>query len=150
MSKGKFKLPRKKKKLLKRGIWLYNPDEEGNSLSAKPAKYEQDYIAFKEGRLRNLLDRNKKKHKEFVRNLNIKTIVSDEVLLSYVNEIFAERFRSSSYDLLIKAKRNKKSIRAYYNFLNAYEFYKNGDESYGNICCMSVDLAKDLLKRKKK
>ena len=96
------------------------------------------------------MDRNKKKQKDFVRNLNKEITVSDEILLTYVDEIFAEKYRRSSYNLLIKAKRNERSVKAYYNFLNAFEFYKNGEDSYSNICCISVDLAKDLLKPKKK
>jgi hypothetical protein len=149
MPKVKFKLPRRKKKLLKKGFWLYLPDENGDSLSAKPSKYEEDYIALKEGRLRNLFDINKKRQKEFIHKLDRQISVSDVTLLSYVYEIFAEEFRSSSYEILIRAKNNERLVKAYYNFINAFEEYKKGNDSYGNICGMSVDLAKDLLKPKK-
>jgi len=97
-----------------------------------------------------LLNINKREQKDFVRKLDKEITVSDEILFAYVNEIFAEKYRRSSYNILLKAKKNKRSVKAYYNFLNAFEFYKNGEDSYGNICCMSVDLAKDLLKPKKK
>ncbi len=136
IAKQKFKLPRKKKKFLKKGLWLYTANENGDSLSAKPAKYEKDYLAFKEGSLRNLLKRSKKKTKEFRMNLDKEVFVPDEMLLTYVNEIFSERYRQSSYKCLIRAKKSKKAVVAYFNFLNAYEIYKNGNDSYANICCM--------------
>ena len=50
----KFKLPRKLKKLLKKGLWAYPPDENGNSLAASPATELQDYLAFKKGELTRL------------------------------------------------------------------------------------------------
>ncbi|PIB38437.1 hypothetical protein [Maribacter sp. 4G9] len=150
IAKQKFKLPRKKKKFLKKGIWLYPADENGDSLSAKPAIYEKDYLAFKEGSLRNLLNRSKKKTKEFRKNLDKEVFVSDEMLLTFVNEIFSDRYEQDSYKSLIRAKNSKKAVVAYFNFLNAFEIYKNGNDSYANICCMSVDLAIDLLSSKKK
>ncbi len=146
MAKRKFKLPRKKKKFLKKGIWLYTPDENGNSLSARPYNDEKDYIAYKEGRLRKLFDRNKNESKDIRKRLDNEVIVADEILLSYVNEIFSKQYRRSSYETLIRAKKSKKAVVTYYNFLNAFSIYKNGNDSYANICCMAVDLATDLLK----
>lgn len=58
--------------------------------------------------------------------------------------------RTSSYNILIAAKNNPKAIIAYYNFLNAYQLIEKGDDSYGNICCMAIDFAGDLLKKKRK
>ncbi len=39
---------------------------------------------------------------------------------------------------------------AYYNFVNAYHRYEQGDDSFGNICCLAIDRAKELLKGRKK
>jgi hypothetical protein len=39
---NKFRLPRKTKKSLKKTMWLYPPDEKGNSLMAWPAKSQED------------------------------------------------------------------------------------------------------------
>lgn len=61
----KFKLPRKLKKRLKRGPWLYPADEKGSSLMAWPYKYEKDYLAFKRGELRKLGRRTKAESKEY-------------------------------------------------------------------------------------
>lgn len=145
----RFKLPRKTKKALKKGMWLYPPDEQGNSLMARPARSEKDYQAYKKGILRNLIERRASKKKEFRERLDVKISVSDETLRSYVNDIITENYRSSSYDILIKAKNSKHAIIAYYNFINAYQLYEKGEESYGNICCMSIDVARDRLRQKK-
>lgn len=51
----KFRLPRKIKKKLQKGFWLYEPDEQGNSLQANPGRSQEDYAAFKQGKLRNIL-----------------------------------------------------------------------------------------------
>ena len=58
MSKGqaKFRLPRKIKRELKKGLWLYPADEKGNSLMAWPTRYEKDYLAYKEGIVRDICD----------------------------------------------------------------------------------------------
>lgn len=145
----RFKLPRKTKKALKKGMWLHPPDEKGSSLMAHPARSEEDYLAFKNGILRNLIDRNANKQKEFRIRLNKEILVSDETLRKYVNNIIIKEYRSSSYDILIKAKNSKSAITAYYNFINAYHLYENGEDSYGNICCMAIDSARDRLKQKK-
>ncbi len=145
----RFKLPRKTKKALKKGMWLYPPDEQGNSLMASPARLEKDYQAYKKGILRNLIERRVSKKKEFRERLDGKISVSDETLRNYVNDIIVKDFRSSSYDILIKAKNSKSAIIAYYNFINAYQLYEKGEESYGNICCMAIDAARDRLKQNK-
>lgn len=51
--------------------------------------------------------------------------VSDEELRQFVNEIFAKEYRSSSYQILLDAKKNKKAKVAYFNFINAYILMKN-------------------------
>lgn len=147
----KFKLPRKTKKKLKKGFWLYQPDKKGNSLGASPAKSQQDYSAYKKGKLRNLIDRenSKKKRKEFNSKLDKEVSISDQQLKECVNDIFAEEYRVSSYRTLLEAKNSRKAVKAYYNFINAYELQANGENSFCNICCMSVDYARDLLREEK-
>lgn len=145
----RFKLPRKTKKALKKGMWLYPPNEHGNSLVARPARLEKDYQAYKKGILRNLIERRDSKKKEFRERLDGENYVSDETLRSYVNDIIAKDYRSSSYDILIKAKNSKGAIIAYFNFINAYQLYEKGEESYGNICCMAIDFARHRLKQNK-
>lgn len=147
-----FRLPRKIKKSLKKGLWLYPPDEKGNSLMACPTKSQDDYAAVKEGIARNLFDlkESKSRRKKLQEQLDKEIIVSDEELRNYVDEIIREDIRDSSYSNLIAAKNNPKAIIAYYNFVNAYHLYKQGDSSFGNICCLAVDRAKELLNNKKK
>lgn len=147
----KFRLPRKIKKQLKGQLWLYPADDKGNSLMAWPHKDQKDYAAIKQGIVRNLFDpkNTKSKRKKEREKLDKEIMVTDEELKIFVDEIFAEKYRNPSYDTLIKAKTNPKAIIAYYNFINAYNLNKKGEESYSNTCCMAVDLAKELLKRKK-
>ena len=144
----KFKLPRKLKKRLKKRIWLYPANEKGNSLMAWPYKYEKDYLAFKQGELRKIGRRNKAELKEYRKKMNKEVEVLDETLKKYVDDIFAKQYRRSSYDTLIMAKNKKAAIKAYYNFINAYHLYENGEQSFGNICCLAVDYAKELLRKK--
>lgn len=147
----KFRLPRKTKKFL-RGLWLYPPDKKGNSLMASPKRSQEDYTAIKQGIVRKLPDpRNAKaRRKEFSEKIDKEIMVTDKELKTYVDDIIREDLRNSSYNTLIEAKKNPKSIIAYYNFVNAYNLYKNGEDSFGNICCASIDSAKVLLKSRKK
>jgi hypothetical protein len=64
-----------------------------------------------------------------------------------VDDIFRKEVRRSSYETLLSAKNNSRAIIAYYNFINAYQLMQQGEVSYGNTCCMSVDHAKELLKK---
>jgi hypothetical protein len=148
----RFRLPRKIKKSLKGNLWLYPADEKGNSLMAFPSKSQEDYTALKKGVIRNLIDpkNTKARRKEFREKLDKETIVSDAELKHYVDNIIREDLRTSSYNTLIEAKNNPKAIIAYYNFVNAYQLHERGDESYGNICCLSIDKAVELLKKQKK
>lgn len=145
----KFKIPRKTKKFLKKGLWLYPADEKGNSLMGFPTKDERDFKAYKSGVLKNLLDQQdtKQQRKAFWQKLNKEVTVSNETLQSYVNDVFRKEFQNASYDILIEAKKHPKSIKAYYNFINAYQLEQKGEGSYGNICCLAVDNAKKLIKK---
>ena len=40
------KLPRKLKKKLKKGLWLYPADEKGNNLMATSSRDEKDFLAY--------------------------------------------------------------------------------------------------------
>lgn len=60
----KFRIPRKKKKKISVGLYLYPLDLKNNTyLSAFPKKNQEDYNAFKKGILTNVLDEIKKKYK---------------------------------------------------------------------------------------
>ncbi len=145
---NKFRLPRKVKGKLRGNIWLYPADEKGNSIMAFPRKSQEDYNAVKNGVARDIMYREnpKAEKKAYREKMNKETTVTDEELRTFVDNIFAERFRTSSYNTLIKAKNNPKAVVAYYNFINAYKLSKK-DDSYGNVCCMAVDKAKELLKK---
>lgn len=142
----KFRLPRKTKKELGHKFWLYPADEKGSRLMANPKHSKEDYDAIKKGIVTNLFDKEntKARRKEYRAKINKEIYVSDEELKIFVDEIFAERYRANAYNTLIKAKNNPKAIVAYFNFINAYNLSINED-SYGNVCCLSVDLAKKLL-----
>ena len=149
--KNVFRLPRKVKKKLKGNLWLYPADEKGNSLMASPTRSQKDFTSVKEGVVRNLMDPKnaKAKRKAFREKMNKENVVSDEKLQLYVNDIFREDIRRSAFNTLIAAKNNPKAIIAYYNFVNAYQLNEAGEDSYGNICCMALDRAEDLLKKRK-
>lgn len=144
----KFKIPRKLKKELKKGFWLYQPDEDGNSVMASPHRYQEDFIAFKKGLLRNVMDNygSRQRQLEFRAKIDGEILVSDDTLKTYVDVIMREDLRRSSYETLIKAKQSKKAISAYYNFVNAYQLVEKGEDSFGNICCLAIDNADELLK----
>jgi len=145
-----FRLPRKIKKRLKKTIWLYPPDKNGGSLMAWPTHSQKDYDAITQGIVRDIMaNSTKEKRKQEKKILNKEIIISDEQLKSYVDNIFDIEFQYSSYLTLIEAKNTPLAKVAYYNFINAYHFVENGKESYETICFMSVDHAKDLLKKKK-
>ena len=146
----KFRLPRKTKKSLKKTMWLYPPDEKGNSLMAWPAKSQEDYTAVKKGIARKFPDSTKAKRKKFIDELDKEIFVGDQVLRTYVDHIIRKDLRNSSYITLIEAKNNPNAVKAYFNFVNAYQLFEKGKESYGNICCLAIDSAKELLKSKKK
>jgi hypothetical protein len=147
-----YRLPRKIKKKLSSKFWLYPEDENGSSLMANPKYSQEHYNAIKKGIATEFPDPKTRKirQKEQNEKLSKEIVVSDVLLKEYVNEIFAEEFRFASLNTLLNAKANPKAIIAYYNFINAYNLYKSGEESFGNICCASVDHARDLMRKKKK
>jgi hypothetical protein len=115
---------------------------------AHPTETYVDYSAFIKGILRPLPDRrnSRTKRKEMREKLNKEVLVSDEQLKAYINNLIRDDLRVSSFKILSEAKNSKHAVMAYYNFVNAYHLHKAGDDSYGNIACMSIDLAKKLLK----
>ncbi len=147
---NKFRLPRKTKKTLKKSMWLYTADERGNSLMAFPTKSQQDYSAVVNGVARKFPDSTRAERKKFNDALDKEIYVDDHVLKTYINDIIREDLRVSSYHKLIEAKNSAKAVKAYFNFVNAYHFYEKGEQSYGNICCLAIDSAIDLLKTTKK
>lgn len=145
-----YRLPRKIKKSLKQTMWLYPPDEEGNCLMAFPARSQEDYIAIKKGIAKKFPEGTKAERKKLQKKLDKEIFIPDQVLKTYVEDIIREDLRLSSYTTLIEAKNSPKAIKAYFNFVNAYQLYEEGEESYGNICCIAIDSARKLLKRKPK
>jgi hypothetical protein len=147
----RFRLPRKVKKSLKGHLWLYPADDKGNSLMAFPTRSQEDFTALKKGIVRNLIDPKnaKARRKAFRERLDKENFVSDDDLKRYVDDIIREDLRRASYNTLIEAKNSPKAVRAYYNFVNAYQLFEQGEDSYGNICCLAIDSAKDLLKKRK-
>ena len=115
---------------------------------ASPHKSQEDYNAVKNGVATDIMYREnpKAERKAYREKINKEITVTDEELKIFVDNIFAERFRVSSYNTLVKVKNNPKAVVAYYNFINAYNLSKT-DDSYGNICCMAVDRAKELLRK---
>lgn len=53
---SKFRLPRKTKKKIRKGFYLYPKDERDFYIVAFPRKDQEDYNAFKKGILSNMLD----------------------------------------------------------------------------------------------
>lgn len=147
-----FRLPRKVKKKLKGNLWLYTADEKGNSLTASPTRLQKDYSALKKGIVRNLIDNKnaKAKRQAYREKMNKENVVSDEQLKLYVNDIFREDIWKSAYKTLIAAKNHPKAVIAYYNFVNAYQLCEAGEDSYGNVCCMALDRAEDLMRNRKR
>ncbi len=145
----KFRLPRKEKKKRKHGFWLYPPDEKGNSLMAWSTKSQEDYDALKSGGLRNLIDLKKRREgaREQAAKLDLGIYVSDDQLKAYVDDIFREDLRKEALRTFIRAKSSTKTIKAYFNFVNAYQLYEKGEDSYGNICCLALDHAEMLLRK---
>lgn len=131
-------------------MWLYPPDEKGNSLMAWPTKSQEDYTAVKKGIARKFPDSTKAKRKKISAQLDKEIYVDDHVLKTYVDDIIREDLRNSSYTTLIKAKNNPKAAKAYFNFVNAYQLFEKGEDSFGNICCLAIESAKERLRHKKR
>ena len=54
MKNNKFRLPRKTKKKLKNNLYTYPKDNKNSYLVAWPYRIENDYVAYKNGLLREL------------------------------------------------------------------------------------------------
>jgi len=115
---------------------------------AWPTKDQDDYNALKQCVVQDIRrkKRNKTERKEYWRILNQEVEVSDERLKNYIGDIIRKDLQKTSFNILIEAKKSKKAISAYYNFINAYRLFKEGQDSYGNICCLAIDNARELLK----
>lgn len=153
MRKNKFRIPRKeKKKINKLMFLLYPADEHGNSLMADPLKIEEDYIAFKEGIVKPMINYTKADLKQKLiawgEKFNSPIEISDEELLEAVNNIFAKEYRDKAYKTFLKAKTHNIAIKDYYNFVNAWKHTLSGDDCSGTAC-MTLDSAEDNLKRSK-
>lgn len=132
-------------------MWLYPPDEKGNSLMAFPSRSQEDFTAVRKRIARQFPNPEKAKarRKEFREKLDKEVFVTDETLKAYVNDIIRKDLRISSFNTLIEAKQNPKALTAYFNFVNAYQLFEKGKDSYGNICCLAIDKAKALLKTRR-
>jgi len=117
---------------------------------ARPANSQEDYTAVKKGIVRKFPFRTKAERKKFIDELDKEIFVDDHVLKTYIDDIIREDLRNSSYNALIEAKNNPKAVKAYFNFVNAYQLYEKGNDSYGNICRLAIDSALEILKPKKK
>jgi hypothetical protein len=144
---SKFRLPRRLKKNISGNIWLYPADEEGNKEMALPSSSQKDYDAVRTGIARSILYREnlKVERKAYKQKINAEAFVTDEELRNFIDDIFAEKHRNSSYNILLKAKKHPQAVIAYYNFINIYRLSRT-DSSYTNICCLAVDRAKELLR----
>jgi len=145
----KFRLPRKEKKSLNRGFWLFAADEKGNSLMALPNRIQKDYDAMKKGVLRNLYDpkRLKEGAKKQAAKIDPEIFIPDDQLKEYICDIFRKDLRSSALRTFMRAKNSETTVKAYFNFVNAYNLYKEGDDAYSNICCLALDRAESLLRK---
>jgi hypothetical protein len=146
MSKS-FRLPRKVKKKLNKTLWLY-PEETGGYLMAQPSRNEKDYLAYKSGIVKDIFTRGPKD--EPAVSLDTPTQAPKEELKKMIEDVFSPEFQVSAYQKLVDASQKADTAVAYYNFINAYHLYQQGNLSYGNICCLSVDNASRLLKAKRK
>jgi metal-dependent HD superfamily phosphatase/phosphodiesterase len=70
-------------------------------------------------------------------------MTNDELEQAIFN-LYESQYIKDVYETLIEIK--KKDIKYYFEFVNAYNLYKDGDNSYGNICFMIVEAAKENLK----
>ena len=147
-----FRLPRKTKKALKKTLWLYPVDEDDNSLTASPTRSQDDYTAMKQGVVRPFPDKrnSRTRRKELRDKINKEIFVPDNQLKAYVDDIIRKDLKVSSYNILLEAKRKPRAQKTYFNFVNAYQLYEKGEGSYSNICCLAIDRAKELLKKRVK
>ena len=143
----KFRISRKEKKKLKRGFFLYPPDEKGNSTMGFPKRNQEDYTAYKQGvlvdRFKTTKAERKRRSIEFDKTYRVPIEISDKELLKAVNEVFAKEYREKAYKIFKRAKTHQVAIEDYHIFVNAYNLDKT------NLCCLSMDSAEDNLMRSK-
>ena len=116
---------------------------------AQPTRSQEDFNAWKSGVLRDFFNHKKTSEgrKKMFEILNAEISISDKELKEYIDDIFREDIRSMAYRTFLRAKESKRAIKSYYQFINAYQLYKNGEDSYGNICCLTLDSAEELLRK---
>jgi hypothetical protein len=125
-----------------KGLYLY-PEVDGGSMSASPRKNQKEYDLYKSGVIKNLFTPStRESRKKYRQELYAEIEVSDVRLKEMVDEIFAKQYRKSSYNILIESKTHPLARKHYYAFINSY----NSDK--GNVCCLTVDSAKEIMKKK--
>lgn len=143
----KFRLPRKIKKKIKRGLFLYPADKSGGSLMGDPKRCQEDYDAYKQGILKNHFKKTKAQQKvdsiAWDKKYRTPAEITDEELLKAVNEVFAQEYREKAYKVLSRAKKHPVAIDDYHIFVNAY------NQGEHNVCCMTLDSAENDLMRSK-
>jgi len=142
---NKFRIPRKLKKQLNKGMWLYPKDEIGY-LGANPAEDKTDFEAYKRGELSEMFDNDEedKRLDKIYDDFKMEVHISDSLLKEYIEKLCAKQFVNSSYTTLLEAKKHKNTITYYYEFINAYQ-YKESD--FSNIACITIDMAEKHLKQ---
>ena len=143
----KFRIPRKVKKKLK-NRWLFFPKQpNGNSQMAFPCKRQDHYDAYKQGILSDMFaytkEEKKQKKIEWDKKYNTPIEITDEELITAINNVFAEEYRSFALRILRQAKHHNIAKKDYYNFVNAYKL----DDT--TTACLSLDGAEDNLRRSK-
>lgn len=129
-----FRLPRKIKKKLKKEIYLYPSDKDGNSIMAFPYRNEEDYRAYKKGIVKplidkkNLRDRKKMWEEKYLKENDL----TKEEIYEAVDNVFAEDYKERAKKVFIKAKENK--CKDYLIFVNSWIHTKNGDDCSNNMC----------------
>lgn len=146
---SKFRLPRKEKKSLKGKFLFYPKDKKGNSLMAQPRRLQEDYDAYKNGKLCDIFEDTESRKRRNLRNekLDTEIFISDDKLKEYVYDIFREDLRATAYRTFLRAKTYPSAIEAYYNFVNAYHLYQKDEYSNGNICCLALERAEILVRK---
>ncbi len=114
---------------------------------ANPTRSQEDYDAMVMGKLRDLGARSDSTRSLDFTRLDRPVEIDDEILKKYIDEIFRRDLRTYAYHIYRRAHNSSTAKKAYYQFINAYELSNGGREGYGNICCLTLDLAEDLLRK---
>jgi hypothetical protein len=142
----KFRLPRKVKKKIKRGFYLY-PIKNGGRRMGHPTENQKDYDAYKKGILVDVLYKTKAQRKadsiKWEETYHTPIEMSDEELIEAVNKVFAKEYRKSALNLLRRSKNHPIAVIDYYTFVNAYKIGKH------SIASMTYDSMEDNLRRSK-